>query len=152
MAKIENISESESSGSAEEESWKASLDGLKKQMTVYQNVSKKEDHRATEAEAQKVVAAMRNVGDSHTDPRVKKEWHEKAVKFSKANASERVTLFDDIGKGLLILLATPFALAGAVIFGAGAIVYGVGMLVKGLGNVLTGGFLTRDETETKDKD
>jgi len=144
MAKIENIS----SESADEEVWKASLDDLEKQMVVYESISKRGDDKATEAEAEKVAAAIRNVGDSHTDPKVRQEWYEKADKFAKADSSERVTLFDDIGKGLLILLATPFALAGAAVFAAGAILYGTGMLVKGLGNVLTGGFLG----SAKDKD
>ena len=141
MAKIENIS------SADEAVWKASLDDLRNQMVVYENISKRGDDRATEAEAQRVAAAIRNVGDSHTDPKVRQEWHAKAENFSKAAPSERATLFDDIGTGLLILLATPFALAGAAIFAAGAILYGTGMVVKGLGNVLTGGFLSRGEAK-----
>lgn len=147
MAKIENFS----SESADEEALKASLDDLKKQMVAYDTVSKKGDDRATDAEAQNVVAAIRNVGDSHTDPKVRWEWHEKAEKFSKASPSERVTLFDDIGKGLLILVATPFALAGAAIFAAGAILYGTGVLIKGIGNVMTGGFLGSG-ANVKDKD
>jgi len=135
MAKIED------NPSEEEQGWTTALDNLNTQMVTYNVVSKQGDDVETEAEAQKVAAAMRNVGDSHADPRITKEWHKKAQRFSKAGPSERVELFDDIGKGLLILLATPFLLAGAAIFAAGAIVYGAGTLVKGLGNVLTGGLL-----------
>jgi hypothetical protein len=138
----------------EDEAWKASLDYLQERMVVYAGASKRrDDDQEAEAEAEKVAAAMRRVGDSHTDPNVKKVWHEKADDFSKASPSERVTLFDDIGKGLLILLATPFALAGGAIFAAGAILYGAGMLVKGLGNVLTfGAFGSSDSKPPKDKD
>jgi hypothetical protein len=44
-----------------------------------------------------------------------------------------------VGKGLAILLITPFALVAGVLFGAGTLVYGAGDLVKGIGTVLTGG-------------
>jgi hypothetical protein len=140
----------------EEENWKASLQHLHKRMGVYDGASKRIDYpeaeAEAEAEAEKVAAAMRRVGDNHTDPDVKKVWYEKADNFATASPSERATLFDDIGKGLLILLATPFALAGAAIFSAGAILYGTGMLVKGLGNVLTfGAFGGRHSEGPKDK-
>ena len=135
------------SPSPEEETWVASLDSLKRQMVIYENISKGGDNRMAEAEAQKVVAAMRKVGDSHTDPKVRKEWYGKADKFANASSSERAGLFDDIWKGLLILLATPFKLAGAILFAAGEILHGTGMLVKGLGNVLTGGALSGRNSE-----
>jgi hypothetical protein len=146
MAKIEGTP------STEEETWKASLDDLKKQMELYEVALKNGDDRKTEEEARKTVASIRNVGDSHTDPRVKKEWHEKAEKFSKASPSKRVTLFDDVGKGLIILLATPFMLAGSAVFAAGSILYGAGLVVRGLGNVLTEGFFSGRNSKENDKD
>jgi len=133
----------ESLQSPKKSDWKESVDHLQKQMMVYQQTSEMGDNKATEEEAQKAAEAMRRVGDSHTNPNVRREWCERAEAFQRGNKNERSSMFGDIGKGLLIILATPIALAGAAIFGTGAILYGTGSLIKGLGDLMTAGFVGR---------
>ncbi|KAF9463981.1 hypothetical protein BDZ94DRAFT_1115193, partial [Collybia nuda] len=122
-----------------EAQWKEALEALKTAMITYNQTSKtgspKHEH-ALEATASEVVDKMRRLGDMHTDPAVKKEWGERAEQFEKAGKGERGIMSNDVVKGLAILLATPFALVGAVLFAAGTIVYGAGSVVRGLGNVL----------------
>lgn len=52
-------------------------------------------------------------------------------------------------KGLFIIIAIPFAVAGGSIFAAGAVVYGAGLLIKGIGNVATLGFFSRRKSRSK---
>jgi hypothetical protein len=120
------------------------VEDLKQQIVVYQRISAKGNDKAADAEAEKLVAALRRVEEEERDPKVKEEWRERAKAFLGGGNAERAGILDDIVKGLGLLLITPVLLAGAAIFAAGAIVYGAGSLVKGLGNVMTGGLLSRD--------
>ena len=52
-------------------------------------------------------------------------------------------MFKDLVKGIGLITATPFALAGAAVFAAGAIIYGSGKIIIGIGQVLTLGKLRR---------
>lgn len=122
-----------------EQAWKEALENLQEKMKRYAEVAKKDNKKATKNAIDSVVDAMQKVGDSHCDPPVREHWYAKAEAFGKGNDEEREGMLTDIGKGLLILLATPFLLVGGVLFAAGAIIYGVGSVVKGLGNLVTGG-------------
>lgn len=124
-----------------EELWKQALEELKKAMIVYGSVAKKGDEKEIQASAEEVVKKMRNLGATHTDPEIKKEWDNKADRFAKAGKAERGIMSNDIIQGLILLLATPFLLAGAVVFAAGSIIYGAGSIVRGLGNLMTFGKL-----------
>lgn len=128
-------------GGDREKLWKEALEDLKKAMIVYGSVATKGDEKDTQASAEEVVKKMRNLGATHTDPDIKKEWDNKADRFAKAGKAERGIMSNDIIRGLVLLLATPFLLAGAVVFAAGSIIYGAGSIVKGLGNLLTFGKL-----------
>lgn len=46
-------------------------------------------------------------------------------------------------KGIVILTASPFVMAGACVAAGGAIIYGTGQLIVGVGDVLTGGPLKK---------
>ena len=87
----------------------------------------------------KIVAIMRLVGDAYPAGETRNEWYRKADVYEQGDAEEREHILMPLAKGLGIIIATPFALAGGVIFAAGAIVYGVGKTVMGLGSLLTGG-------------
>jgi hypothetical protein len=88
-----------------------------------------------------VVAAMLRVAQIHPDPVEKEHWKQRAKDFVKADDKGKEHILEGLGKGLLILLATPFAVAAGAVFAAGAIVYGAGKVIGGIGQVLTFGKL-----------
>jgi len=119
--------------------WKAALQDMHIKFKEY-NAAKKKGKDDAEEEKQ-VVKAIKRVADSHPDPQVRVHWQQRAESFQNGDDNAKTHILEDIGKGLGILLITPFALVAAVLFGAGAVIYGVGSVVKGLGNLLTGGVL-----------
>jgi hypothetical protein len=94
-----------------------------------------------------IVASMQHVGDAYAtnannapaDQERVRQWHDMAGRFQAGGAEEREHILMPLAKGLGILIVTPFALAGGIIFAAGSIIYGAGKVVQGLGNLLTGG-------------
>ncbi|KAF8161656.1 hypothetical protein B0H34DRAFT_388705 [Crassisporium funariophilum] len=117
-----------------ETQWKESLEVVRKQMVVYREATAKGDKRGAEAAAEDVSSAMENVANAHEDPKVKREWKENARKF-RERPDERESILEEIGRGLLILLTTPFALAGAIIYSTGVMLGGVASILKGLGSL-----------------
>jgi hypothetical protein len=126
-------------GNGDDERWQRELRNLQRLMAQYTGARSRGDEALSNTLAHRIVEAMQRLAQTHPDPRVREHWREKAIEFAAADETDREHILADIGKGLLILLATPFALAGGVLFAAGAIVYGVGTFVKGLGNLATGG-------------
>ena len=90
-------------------------------------------------EESNIIESMQRIGDSHPDPNMRDYWKNKAEEFLQSDATGKEHILAGVGKGLAILLITPFALLAGVLFGAGTLIYGAGVLVKGLGTVLTGG-------------
>lgn len=90
-----------------------------------------------------IPAAMRRIGDAYPDQQARAQWYRDADEFESANPEEREHILMPIAKGLGILIATPFVLAGGIaggaVFAAGAILYGAGKVVQGIGSLLTGG-------------
>jgi hypothetical protein len=130
-----------SNGNGEEERWQRALRDLQRLMGRYEQAKRSGDEALSNGLAHEIVRTMQRLATMHSDPRVRELWRNRAEEFSAADADVKAHILDDIGKGLLILLATPFALVGAVLFAAGGIVYGVGSVVKGLGKVFTLGWL-----------
>jgi hypothetical protein len=133
----------------DEETWQTALKDLQRQLVACKEATFDETRKEEE---KKLIVGMKRVGDSHPDPKVRMHWEEKAKAFEKGNQKEKDNILEELGRGLLILLLTPFALVGAVLFGAGAIIYGVGSIIKGLGTVMTGGLLNRKNVEDHDPD
>ncbi|KAJ7667489.1 hypothetical protein DFH06DRAFT_219322 [Mycena polygramma] len=104
--------------------WQLKLKKLEKTIRKY-NWTKKGDEAL-------IVASMRDLAASHTDPQVQAYWTRRADQFEKAPDADKKALLMDIGRGLAILIAAPFAIAGALLMGTG-------MLLKASGNFLTGG-------------
>jgi hypothetical protein len=125
--------------SKDEGEWKVALKNMQLDVAAYDDAKKAGNEDEKKKEGWKIVQGMRRLADIHPDANVRKHWEEKAKAFEKGDDKAKSHILEDIGKGLLILLATPFALAGAALFGAGAIIYGLGTFVKGLGTLLTGG-------------
>ncbi|GAB1527075.1 hypothetical protein RhiTH_010250 [Rhizoctonia solani] len=92
---------------------------------------------------ERIVAAMRSVGDAYPEGETRRNWYRQADAFFNANDEEREHILLPIAKGLGILIAAPLALAfgiaGGAIFAAGSILYGAGKVVAGVGSLLTGG-------------
>lgn len=121
-----------------EEVYKKPLNELQHQMAVYDEVEQRGDVTATEAEAQRVASAMRNVGNSQKDPKVKKEWHKKAEKFTRAAISARKGMMKDVGGIVGGLLSIPFRVVGVALSITGGILHGVGGLLVGAGDAVIG--------------
>ncbi|KAH7323404.1 hypothetical protein B0J17DRAFT_683331 [Rhizoctonia solani] len=82
---------------------------------------------------------MHKVGDAYPDEESKDAWHAKASQYESSSTEEKENILMPLAKGLGILIATPFAVAGGAIFAAGGILYGAGKTIQGVGNILTGG-------------
>ncbi|KAJ7705683.1 hypothetical protein B0H16DRAFT_692574 [Mycena metata] len=115
-----------STSTISEVEWQTKLKKLEKQIRKY-NWSKNGPR-----EANVIVASMRDLAASHIDPKVQAYWNRRADAFERAPDADRKSILLDIGRGLGILIAAPFAIAGAVLIGTG-------MLLKASGNLLTGG-------------
>lgn len=88
---------------------------------------------------EQIVVTMRSVGDAYPDDESTAAWYAKADQYHSSNAEEKENILMPLAKGLGILIATPFAVAGGAIFAAGGILYGAGKTIQGVGNLLTGG-------------
>jgi hypothetical protein len=121
-----------------EETWKQSLNGLQQQVAEYETVQRSGDDQAIENEVPRVASAMRNVGDSHTDPEVKVVWHKKADKFLRSSRATRSRIVQDVGKLVIGVISIPFSVVGCALCTAGNIVRGVGSGIVGLGEFLSG--------------
>ena len=121
-----------------EEAWTQSLNGLQQQMAAYEIAQRSGDDRAIEEEAPKVALAMRQVGDSHTDPKVKAVWYKKANKFLRSNGKARRNTLKEVGHVVVTLVRLPFVLTGVALYVAGNIVQGVGSLISGIGELVAG--------------
>lgn len=114
--------------------WQKSLKNLESQIGTYKERRAKQGAVA-DGEVEQVAQAMEQVAKSHTDPKVKVHWLKKAAAFRAAGSDDRDGILEDIGKGFLVLLTTPFFLVGAVLQAAGGILSGVGSILKGLGGL-----------------
>ncbi|KAJ7058750.1 hypothetical protein C8F01DRAFT_1147103 [Mycena amicta] len=77
---------------------------------------------------------MRDLAAHHPTLEDRTRWAVKADELEKAPDGEKEHILMDIGKGLGLIIALPFILAGGIL-------YGVGLFVKGVGNILTGGIM-----------
>ncbi|KAJ7086685.1 hypothetical protein C8R44DRAFT_893480 [Mycena epipterygia] len=108
----------------DEAEWQAKLKKLQKKVRKY-NWTKQGDEAI-------IVDSMRELARSHNDPQVQAYWNRRANDFEKAPDSDKKAILTDIGRGLAILIAAPFAIAGGILLAAG-------MFLKASGDILTGG-------------
>ncbi|KAJ7474260.1 hypothetical protein FB451DRAFT_1248445 [Mycena latifolia] len=132
---ISSTSDSDTATLTEEE-WQENLSKLQKKLRKYNRAKKRGDEEAIKRLMREIGQDMRSLAESHADPKVRAEWKEKADEFDRAPEGEQENMLMDIGKGLGIIIISPFLLAGGVL-------YGVGLFTKGLGNLLTGGAIGR---------
>ncbi|CAE7221849.1 unnamed protein product [Rhizoctonia solani] len=122
-----------------EEDARAQLNALDDLFQKRRDATNTGDHEQVTVLDQQIVSAMRSVGDAYPDEESKDAWHVKAKQYESGTEEEKDNILMPLAKGLGILIATPFAVAGGAIFAAGGILYGAGKTIQGVGNVLTGG-------------
>lgn len=115
-----------------------SLGRLQQQAAAYQEAQKKGVHESTEAEAQKLAAAMREVGDSHSDPKVKSDWYSKAKRFVRGEKTDREGILNEIGGIVQLVMFVPRTIIGTASYIVGNTVRKVGLAVVGLGDSVVG--------------
>lgn len=120
---------------AAEIEWNKALKNLDNKMVVYRRVQAGGNGREMDSAAEDIASAMENMANQHPDPRVKAEYRTKAEKLRTSTGGQRESILEDIGKGLLILLTTPFALVGAILGTVGQLLNGVGSILRGLGKL-----------------
>ncbi|KAJ6480405.1 hypothetical protein C8R45DRAFT_905963 [Mycena sanguinolenta] len=116
--------------------WQALQKLLSNKLREYNQAKTTGNRAAKKKLAKGIEALMRALADSHNDPAVQAEWTSKADEFSKASDARKDNMLWDIGKGLGIVIASPFMLAGGIL-------YGTGLFMKGMGNLLTAGAIGR---------
>lgn len=94
---------------------------------------------------------MRKAADTHDDPKVKKKMKDDAKAWENGDEKTREKMLHPFLQGLAILLVTPFALVGGVLFAAGAIIWGVGKMLVGVGDLFTWGTMRqRSDDDARD--
>ncbi|KAJ7749036.1 hypothetical protein DFH07DRAFT_829442 [Mycena maculata] len=106
-----------------EAEWRAKLQKLQKKIRKY-NWTKRGDEAA-------ILESMRDLAKSHNDRQVQAYWTRRADDFEKAPEANKKSILIDIGRGLAILIAAPFAIAGAVLVGTGMLLTAGGKLLSG---------------------
>ncbi|KAG6838056.1 hypothetical protein C0991_002280, partial [Blastosporella zonata] len=111
-----------------EPEWEQSIAHLERRATLYQEADKK-GQVSTEAEVEELAGAMRDVGDKHPDPEVRKDWHQKAKDFTRAGRKARRELLHD-AKGLVgALISIPFVVVGTALHIVGGSVHAAGAAI-----------------------
>ncbi|KAH9949831.1 hypothetical protein B0H21DRAFT_69545 [Amylocystis lapponica] len=123
----------------EEDQWKVALVHLQRQIELYKDAKSTGDKEEADRAADAIPEYMHRAADIHPDHDVKAKMNKDADEFANADEKTRESMLHPLAKGLLILLATPFALVGAALFAAGGIVYGTAKVLEGVGKGLAAG-------------
>ena len=118
------------------------LNTLNADLNNYEVAQKNNDEGLKKKGESNIIEGFQRIGDSHPDPDTGDYWKKKAEAFLQNDENGKGHIPVGVGKGLVILLITPFALVAGVLFGAGTLVYCAGVLFKGLGTVLTDYFVS----------
>ncbi|KAG7099818.1 hypothetical protein E1B28_001628 [Marasmius oreades] len=90
-----------------------------------------------------IIRKLKEVGDNSNEIRVREYYHRTADLFMRAAPEKKKGMLNDVGRGLVMLIATPLALCAASIGAVGDILAGTSLLIKGIGKtalvVATGG-------------
>ncbi|KAF8645916.1 hypothetical protein AX16_007490 [Volvariella volvacea WC 439] len=84
------------------------------------------------ASRDRIVAAMRAVAQSDPDTNRGRRMADEANELEKSDENKGLEILKNIGIGIGVIIAIPFAVTGAVL-------YGVGSILKGIGGLLTFG-------------
>ena len=125
--------------SSAERAWTRTANSLQRKLKK----AEKSKGKGSGVDARDIINTMLKLASLHSDPLVRNEITDHAKRLENANDQERENMFKDLVKGIGLITATPFALAGAAVFAAGAIIYGSGKIIIGIGQVLTLGKLRR---------
>ncbi|KAJ7223306.1 hypothetical protein GGX14DRAFT_694368 [Mycena pura] len=118
---------------AEPEGWEQIEDLLRQNLRRYEQA---QDRNEVEQLRRTIFRLMAALAEIHPD-RVKRErYNARTKEFEEASDAQKENVLLDIGKGLGMIVVSPFLLTGGVL-------YGVGLFLRGLGNAFTGGALGR---------
>ncbi|KAJ7836979.1 hypothetical protein B0H13DRAFT_184783 [Mycena leptocephala] len=131
---ISSNSDSSDTETLTDEEWQKDLAKLQKKLKKYNRAKQRGDVGTAERLKSEIGRDMRGLAESASDPEVRAKWTKNADEFDSASESDKDNMLMNIGKGLGLIIASPFLLAGGVL-------YGVGLFTKGLGDLLTGGLL-----------
>ncbi|KAJ7751877.1 hypothetical protein DFH07DRAFT_825742 [Mycena maculata] len=129
-----SMSDSSDTSTLTEEEWRQTAAKLQKKLRKHNRAQKRGDETTIKSLEREIGELMRRLAQGHSDPAVRAEWARRADEFDKVSEVDKQNILLDIGKGLGIIVASPFILAGGVLYGAG-------LLTQGLGNLLTGGMM-----------
>ncbi|KAJ7433427.1 hypothetical protein B0H11DRAFT_2121754 [Mycena galericulata] len=115
-----------------EQEWEEIYSKVQKKLREYKRAQERGDKEGVKRLVREIGGLMRSLAEGASDPEKRADWKRKAEEFDKASESGKENMLMDIGVGLGIIIASPFLLAGGIL-------YGVGRLTQGLGNLLTGG-------------
>lgn len=97
----------------------------------YEKAQAAGDNAAKASAAEEVPRAYRGAAEHAPDAQKADEHRRTADEWAGASDAKRGAMLHPLLKGVLVLLALPFAVAGGA-------VYGAGVLLMGIGDVLTG--------------
>ncbi|KAG7099807.1 hypothetical protein E1B28_001618 [Marasmius oreades] len=102
-----------------------------------------QDKQTVREQEEAIIRKLKETGDRSNDIRVREYYHRTAELFMRAAPGKKKGILNDVGRGLVMLVAAPIALCAASIGAVGDILAGTGLLVKGIGKtmlvVATGG-------------
>ncbi|KAJ7229164.1 hypothetical protein GGX14DRAFT_327973, partial [Mycena pura] len=107
---------------ASEAEWQVKLKKLEKKIRKFNWGVGRGDEAA-------IIASMRDLATSHPDPEIQTYWSRRADQFERAPDSDKMAILKDITRGLAIMIASPFAIMGAIFMGTG-------MALKAGGNLI----------------
>ncbi|KZT02186.1 uncharacterized protein LAESUDRAFT_625977, partial [Laetiporus sulphureus 93-53] len=113
----------------QDQQWQAALHQAEDGMRAYNAARQAGDAQGEAAAITHIPTLLRAAGDQHPDPQVQADLYERARRFAEASQEERDAMVHPFLQGLGLLVATPFLLAGGVLFGVGKLVQGVGSLL-----------------------
>lgn len=121
-----------------DEAWQNSLNTLQDQITTYEAAEQRDDGKSTEEEAQRITAAMRDLGDRHADPKVQAEWYGRAEFFSRGTRKTRLGVLKPVKNIVHTLLSVPRVIIGTALHIVGGVIHTAGSIVGDAGGMVTG--------------
>jgi len=122
----------------DEEQWRDAVKNLDKQMVLYKEAQGRKDEAEINGATERVAVAIENLTEKHPDPKMKQHFKAQAQTLRSASAQEKESVMKEIGKGLLVLLTTPFALISGVLLVVGELLGGLSAVLKGFGKLAKG--------------
>ncbi|KAJ7223285.1 hypothetical protein GGX14DRAFT_427300 [Mycena pura] len=113
--------------------WEQIEDLLRQSLRTYELAQDRAEVKRLRRTILRLMAALAEI---HPDPVERGRYDARTKEFEKASDARKENILLDIGKGLGLVIVSPFLLTGGIL-------YGLGLFLRGLGNTFTGGALGR---------